>query len=156
MASRYSITTEGLEAGSTSASETLLLLKGAAAVKVEIVEWSASFDGITAAAVPINVSIKRGSSTAAGTGSAATEEKWDPDNPTANCVGLHSYSAEPTYAGQPLQAVYVHPQGGIYTWQRNGGPGSGIVLDNATSSFIGLQVNTTAAVNTLATVVWDE
>ena len=130
------------------------MLKGVTSVKPRITEWSVSFDGASATAIPVNVSIKRGSSTAAGTSSAATEEKWDPDNPSANAVGLTSFSAEPTYTGQPLQSVYVHPQGGLYTWQAP--PGREIVVDNATSSFIGLVVNTTAAVNVLATLCWEE
>ena len=155
MPSFYSITTEGLEAGSTAGAETLLMLKGVAAVKAKIIEWSCSFDGVSATAVPVNVSIKRGNSTSDGTNSAATEELWDPDYPAANCPGFHSFSAEPTYVGQPLQSVYVHPQGGSYTWQAPR-PGAELTLDNTTASFLAIVVNTTAAVNALAHIVWEE
>lgn len=150
MASIFSVTTEGEEALAAATAETVVQLTGANAVKAKIVEWGVSFDGTSATAEPVRIRVLR--QTTAGTASAATEAKWDPDNPTANCTAFHSFTAEPT-ASDVLADYEVHPQAGIAIQYPLGRE---ITLDSATSSRIGIEVTAPAIVNAVAYLVWEE
>lgn len=150
MASVYSVTTEGEEALAAATAETVVQLTGAAGVKAKLVEWGISFDGTSATAAPVVVRLLR--QTTAGTASAATEVKWDPDAPTANVTSFHSFSAEPT-AGEVLATYNVHPQTGIVVQYPYGREPT---IDNATSSRLGLEVTAPAIVNATAYIVWEE
>lgn len=150
----YSITTEGEEALAAATAETLLIVAGATSRKGRILAFELSFDGVTSGAEPVQGRIRRGNSASQGTSTAATEEKHDPDDPTAALTGFHSFTAEPTYTGQPLREFEVHPQGGQYG-DKITVPGPW-VLDDATNSFIGLVVTAPATVNVLASVQWEE
>jgi hemolysin activation/secretion protein len=149
MASVYSVTTETEEALTTSV-ETVLQLRGSSAVKAKILQWSISFDGVSATGEPVRVRLLR--QTTDGTGAAASEVPWDPDNPTANCTALNTFSAEPT-AGDVIEEHLVHPQAGIIMQYPLGREP---VLDNASTSRIGIDVLAPAAVNACATLVWEE
>jgi hypothetical protein len=146
----YSVVTETEEALTTSV-ETVLQLRSASTVKPRITGFGIAFDGVTAAAEPVRVRVLR--QTTDGTGSAATEAAWDPDNPTANCTAFHTFSAEPT-AGDVLLEKHVHPQGG--SWDMQFPLGREIVLDNATTSRLGIDVLAPAAVNVTAYLCWEE
>lgn len=150
MASVYSVTTESEEALTTSV-ETVLQLRGAAAVKAKVVQWSVSFDSTSASAEPVRVRLLR--QTTDGTGTGATEVAWDPDNPTANCAALHTFSGTEPTAGDVLEEHLVHPQGGLVIQYPLGREPT---LDNATTSRIGIDVLAPAAVNVCATLVWEE
>lgn len=149
MFSIYSVTTETEEALTTSV-ETVLQLRGAAAVKPRIREWSITFDGISATAEPVRVRLLR--QTTDGTATGASEVKWDPDSPAANCTAFHTFTAEPT-AGDVLWEGHVHPQAGIHIQYPLG---CEPVLDDATTSRIGIDVLAPAAVNCCASMVWSE
>ncbi len=151
MASIYSITTEGEEALTAATLETLLQLRGATTVKAKIVKWGVSFDGVSATEAPVVVRLLR--QTTDGTSSAATEVAWDPDNPTANCTGFHSHTAEPT-PGEVLETYEVHPQGGCLIVEYP--PGREPVVDNATSSRIAIDATAPSAVNAVAFLVFEE
>jgi hypothetical protein len=151
MASVYSITTEGEEALAAATAETLLQLNGVATCKAKVVQWSVSFDGVSATAEPVQVKLLRQTSTGAS-GSAASEIKWDPDNPTALLIGLHSFGTNPT-AGDVLEHYEVHPQAGIVIQYPLGREPT---IDNATSSKLGIEVTSPAVVNAVATLVWEE
>lgn len=151
MPSVYSATTEGEEALAAATAETLIALLGATTCKAKIIEWGVSFDGTSTTAAPIVVRLVR--ATVDGTGSAATEKPWDPDAPTAACQAKHSYSAEPTKESQALGEWEVHPQGGLVIQYPLGRE---IVLDNATTSILCIEVTAPAVVNALAYVVWEE
>ena len=151
MPSKYSITTEGEEALGAATAETVLQLRGSTATKAAVAEVSVSFDGTTAGNAPAVVRLLRQSTD--GTATAATEVPWDPDNPTANVTGHHSFSAEPT-AGDVLATWEVHPQGGVLLVQW--APGEGPIVDNATSSRIGLEVTAPDVVNCVAYLAWWE
>lgn len=151
MASVYSITTEGEEALAAATAETLLQLNGVATCKAKIIQWSVSFDGTSATSAPVLVKLLRQTSTGAS-GSAASEVKWDPDNPTALLVGLHSFGTNPS-AGDVLEYHEVHPQGGIVIQYPLGREPT---IDNATSSKIGIEVTAASTVNAVATLVWEE
>lgn len=145
----YKITTEGEEALAAATAETVLLLAGSTAGKARLTEVALGFDGVTSTAEPVQWKVKRGNSASQGTSSAATEEKEDPDDATAANTGFHSFSGEPTYTGQPLAHGEVHPMGG---WMRV--PVS-LVVDDATNSFLGLELTAPAIVNVAAEMRWE-
>jgi hypothetical protein len=150
MADVYSITTEAEEA-LTTAAETVLQLRGVTTRKGRIVSWGISFDGATATDAPAQVRLLF--QTTDGTASAATEVPLDGDAPAALITGFHSFSAEPT-AGGVIEHHQVHPQGGNLI--REYPPGREPVLDNATTSRIGIEVTAAAAVNAVAWLMWEE
>lgn len=150
MGSVYSITGEAEEALAAATAETVLQLVGHASVKARIVEWGVSFDGVSAVAEPIRIRLVR--QTTAGTATGASEVMWDPDNPTASCLGFHSFSAEPTY-GDILVDMDVHPQAGIVMQYPLGREP---VIDNSTTSRLGLVVTAPAIVNAAAWLAWEE
>lgn len=146
----YSITTEGEEALAAATAETLLQLRGATTVKAKIIEWGVSFDGVSVTAEPVRVRVLR--QTSDGTGSAATEAKWDADDPAAGCTGFHSFSAEPA-AGEVLVDMEVHPQAGVLIQYPLGRE---IILDDAATSRLGIEVTAPAVVNAVGHLVWEE
>lgn len=150
MASVYSVTTEGEEALGAATAETILQLRGVAAVKAKVIEWGVAFDGVSATAEPVRIRVLRQTST--GTATAATEVPWDPDNPTANVISFHSFTAEPT-AGSVLVDTEVHPQSGIIVQYPLGRE---ITIDNATTSKLGIECTAPAAVNVVGYIVWEE
>lgn len=148
---KYTITTEAEEALTAATAETLLIVAGATTRKAKITGYGVSFDGVSSTAEPVQVLIKRGNSASQGTSTAATEEKLDPDSPTAACTGFHSFTAEPTYTGQTIYRYVIHPQGGVLIER-----GLEIMLDDATNSFIGIEVTAPAVVNATAWMEWEE
>lgn len=147
----YAATTEGEEALAAATEETLVQLRGATGTKARIIAWGISFDGVTADAAPVVVELRR--QTTDGTFSAATEAKFDPDDPTALCSAFHSQSAAPTQSDR-LEAIEVHPQGGLFI--REYPPGREPVLDNLSTSRIGIVATAPAAVNAVAWIQWAE
>lgn len=149
----YSITTEGEEALAAATAETLLLVAGNATVRMAIYRYSFAFDGTTSTAEPVVVRIKRGNSASQGVSSAATEEKFDPADPSSPSAGFHSFTAgnEPTYTGQALHIIEVHPQGGWYEWIARD-ESDMLILEASTNSFIGIEATAPAIVNAVATM----
>jgi hypothetical protein len=152
---KFSITGEAEEALAAATAETVLLLAGHASVWARIREMSLAFDGTSATAAPVEIKVKRGNSASQGTSTAATEEKWLPDSPGALATGFHSFTAEPTYTGQPLMHQNIHPQGGLWVWKAIDDADS-IWLDNDANSFIGIEVTAPAVVNVAAWLSWIE
>lgn len=151
MSSVYSATTEGEEALGAATAETVIQLRGATVVKARIIEWGVSFDGVSVTGEPVRIRLLR--QTTDGTATGATEALWDdPDAPAANCTAFHSFTAEPT-AGSVLADYNVHPQAGIVIQYPLGREP---VLDNATTSRIGIECTAPAAVNAAAYIVWEE
>lgn len=150
MASVYSVTTETEEAVGAATVETLVQLIGHAVVKAKVIEWGVSFDGVTANNDPVRIRVLR--QTTAGTRSSAVEVNWDPDNPTANCLSFHTFSAEPT-ASDVLVEMQCHPQAGVMVQYPLGRE---ITLDNSTASRLGIDVLAPQAVNASAWMVWEE
>ena len=149
MASVFSVTTETEEALTTSV-ETVLQLRGHASVKAKLVEWGIAFDSTSASAEPVRVRLLR--QTTDGTATAASEVKWDPDNPTALVTAFHTFTAEPT-AGDVLMETHVHPQAGIVIQYPLGREP---VIDNDATSRLAVDVLAPAAVNATAYLVWEE
>lgn len=153
MGTVYAGTTEGEEALAAATAETIMQLRGATAVKAKIVAWGVSFDGATATDAPVMVRLLR--QTSDGTGTGATEALLsDPDGPTANCAFLHSFSSTEPSAGDVLEVYEVHPNGGSLV--REYPPGREPVLDNATTSRIGIDCLAGATVNVVGFLHWEE
>lgn len=148
----YSATVEGEEAIAASTAETILQLRGATTTKAKIVAWGISFDGTSSTDAPVTVRLLR-QSTDGASSSAATEVPLDPDSPTAACTAFHSFSSTEPTAGDVIEIHQVHPQGGNLV--REYPPGREPILDNATSSRIGIEVNG-PAVNASAFIMWEE
>lgn len=151
MAGIYTITTEGLE-GVTTATETILQLKGATASKGALVAWGISFSGIDPVGAPIQVDLLR--QTTAGTNAGAAEVQLDADDAAPGITGFTSFSAEPT-AGAVLEQYWIHPQGGNMV--REYPPGREPMIAKAATDYLALRVvSPGAAVNVLAWMQWEE
>lgn len=147
----YTITTEGLE-GVTTATETILQLKGVTSDKAHLVAWGISFSGIDPVGAPIQVDLLR--QTTAGTNSGAAEVPLDADEGTPGVTGFTSFTVEPT-AGAVLEQYWIHPQGGMLI--REYPPGREPTIAKSASDYLGLRVVTPgAAVNVLAWMQWEE
>lgn len=90
--------------------KTVLQLVAAANHRVKILGWSASFDGISPTAEPVQVRMLR--QTTAGTMTALTPTKRDDSiADTLLTTAQHTATVEPT-AGDLLEGLEVHPQSG--------------------------------------------
>jgi hypothetical protein len=146
----YSATTEGEEAITTSA-ETLLQLRGATTTTGLVVAFGVSFDFETDGNGVARVRLLRQSTD--GTASTATEVPHDPNKPAALVTAHHSFTAEPT-AGDVLMDFHVNLQGLPFIYQFP--PGQEPVIDDATSSRLGIEVTATDACNAAAWITWAE
>lgn len=153
MSAGYTATTEGSEALAAATAETVIQLRGATTTNARIRRWWVSFDGVTAAAVPVTVRLLR--QTTDGTGSAATEVKLDPGSVAAACAALHSFSAEPT-AGEVIESHFVKADGGGLVIEYPDIYEDSPILGAATTSRIGIEVTAAAVVNVLAGIQWLE
>jgi len=132
------------EAVATAATETLIQVVTGATRKAKIKEWSVSFDGIDATKTPIRVDLLR--QTTAGTASALTLVKNDPDDPAVIATAQKTFTVEPT-AGDILWSSYISPAGGFDRVQLP--LGEEIVVD--VSERIGLRVVVPSGSNCNAT-----
>jgi len=141
------ITTEGEEAVAATTAETLLQFRGVTTLKVEVFEIALSADYTTDATGVVSWSLLYQSSD--GTGSGATEIAGDPDDPTPAITGFTSFSAEPSTTSTIMEGIFNCNGGSDYRYYAEG---DGITLDSATSSRIGLVVNSDKACNMKATL----
>lgn len=120
------------------------LLHVGAGVRVRLLEWGVSFDGVTASDVPVLVQVI--TQTTAGTGTTATPVPRDPAiTLAAQSVARHSFSAEPTL-GDILESHYVSPNGGLLVMQYP--PGQEPVSAGGAAEYIGIRATApTSAVN---------
>lgn len=102
------------ESVAAATAETLLQIVAPTNARVAIKEWGISFNGVTAADAPVDVDIMR--QTTAGTASAFTPLKFDPDAPAARSTALTLFTAEPT-ASDILMTYQVTPTGGLFVIQ---------------------------------------
>lgn len=130
--------------------KTLLQVVAAANHRIKIVEWSISFQGITATGAPILVEVLR--QTTAGTTSALTPRKLDDSaDETLQVTARHDASAEPTDGGLVLYTELVHPQTG-YTWFAP--VGREILIGGGDR--LGLRVTAGASIDAIARMVGEE
>jgi len=145
MSRQYTITTEGEEALAAATAETVVQARGTTATKAKCFGFGVSMDSTSASAEPALVQVMR--QTTDGTASAATEAKWDADDPAAGVTGFHTFTAEPT-SGEVLREFELHPTGVPYSEERS--LGREWVMDDAATSRIGIKVTAPAAVNVTA------
>lgn len=97
---------------SVAASKTLTLVQIAtgATRRAKIKEWGISFDGVDATKIPAQVDLLR--QTTAGTASALTLVKVNPNSPAAIATAQQTFTAEPT-AGDVIWSEFITPAGGF-------------------------------------------
>lgn len=138
-----------------TALKTMCQLATPATTRAEIIEWSVSFNGTSASAVPALVQLNR--QTSAGTGGVAgTAFQQDLADPTAGVTVLTgplaaTWTAEPT-AGSIVSQDYYTPVGLGPAWQYP--LGRGIVVP--ISARIAIVVTVPVAVNCAGHIVWNE
>ena len=108
----YSFTTEGIEALASGSAETILSMVNATGSIARLVEMGVSFDGITASDVPVVVELCLSSEATAGAFSAATVRQLRGATRTAEAIGRHSYTAEPTVL-TVVKEWSIRPDGGV-------------------------------------------
>lgn len=124
---------------------------------ITLVSWSISFDGVSATAEPVIVSLIDTTGTAASVSSYTPDAYSDPNAPASLCVGGATAtginaSAEGTLTTtRVLEVVEVPPTSGIVI-QYPLGREPGI----AVSHHLRLRANAPANVNALASIVWEE
>ncbi len=130
---------------------TLLELVAPAGLRLQIVQWSVSFNGTSATQAPITVQLIR--KTVAGTGGTAeAEAAWDEANGVALGAVTSMHTGEGTVGGI-MEQIFVHPQSGIVVQYP---PDSWPVV--ALNGIIALRYITPAAVapEATASLVWNE
>lgn len=113
MSSLFSVNVVGEQLAANTA-ETALQVVAAANKGLEVVRWSVSFNGVSAADAPVRVELLRLSS--AGTSSAFTPLKLDPASDAALATARTAHTAEPTVA-DILETYQVTPYGGLLVMQ---------------------------------------
>jgi len=104
----YSINVTG-EAIAASTVETVLQVVAGATKPVRLSRWGISFNGVDVTDQPVRVELLR--LTSAGTSSAYTPKKLDPNSEASIAQGRTAHTAEPT-ADDVLEVHYVSPAGG--------------------------------------------
>lgn len=108
---RFSISTEGTEVALVAATaKTVLSAKAATNVRLKLLGWGVFFDGVSATAEPVQVSLQR--QTTDGTSTSVTARKTTTASETVQATAGKNFSAEPT-SGDILEVKEVHPQQGF-------------------------------------------
>lgn len=130
---------------------------GDADVVARLVEFSISFNGVSATQEPILVKLRQ--ITATGTGTACTEVAVQRTGKTApQCQAKHTLTAEPTMvATVALGQWYVHPQGGLLVVQYPLGR-EPVICDGSASQGLALELTSASGVTPKAAthLIWDE
>lgn len=132
-----------------STAKTMTQLSTPSTARAKIKYFVITFDGATSTAIPVTAEILL--QTTAGTASALTPVAEDQTQPAALCTAQHTFTVEPT-AGTVMFRFFVHPQGGMFTfqWPLGDEPRIGV------SSRIGLRVTAPAIVNCTGWVTYEE
>lgn len=139
----------------TAARKTVIQVATPAAIAIDIVGIDITFDGVSASAVPVLVTLERQAS--AGTGGVALTAGWgpnpiDPSVPATTCTVLKG----PWATTEPvLTSVYkawrISPTSGLsYLFPLGQEP------KVPASSWVALTVTPAAAVNATATITWTQ
>jgi hypothetical protein len=146
----YTATWSGVTTG--TALHTMCQIATPATTRCEVIEWSVSFNGTSASALPLKVLLGR--QTTAGTGTAFTSLQQDLGDPAGVVTVLTAHSAEPTAPATYIYSDYFTPVGLGPAWQYP--LGRGIVLP--VSARLGVVVDATggAAVSCSGHITWNE
>lgn len=149
MRATYSIATSAAAAYGVAASRTLLAVKGGAAFGVELLEWSVSFDGTSAAGIPCLVELCYLTAAGAGTPVAVTPVQTGGRTIAHGATVGQNYSAEPTTL-TVIKSMLLTPNGG--TWAEQLPPDAR--PDSAINEGFAIRLSTPAAVNARGTLDW--
>jgi hypothetical protein len=141
----------------TADTSSIMEVLGDADVRAVLVEFSISFNGVSATQAPILVKLRQ--ITATGTGTACTEVAVQRTGKTApQCQAKHTLTVEPTMvATVALGQWYVHPQGGMLVMQYPLGR-EPVICDGVAAQGLALELTSAAAVIPQAAchMTWDE
>lgn len=147
----YSINVTG-EAIAASTVETILQVVAGATKPVRLSRWGVSFNGVDVTDQPVRVELLR--LTSAGTSSAFTPLKLDPNSEAAIATARTAHTAEPV-AGDVLEVHYVSPAGGNLVEVYSAGyPDERVIV--APNGRLGIRVLAVDAVNVNAFLIFDE
>lgn len=146
----YTATWAGVTTG--TALHTMCQIATPAGTEAEVIEWSASFNGTSASALPLLVELGR--QTTAGTGTAFTPLRLDIGTAAATVTVLTAHTAEPTAPATYLYREYFTPVGLGPAWQYP--LGRGIVLPVSTRLAVVVDATGGAAVNCAGHITWVE
>ena len=116
MPAGYVVNTEAAEALAAATAETVLNVVNATNGLIRLVEFSISFDGVTATNVPVLVELCSCTQAGAGTSSSATITQIRGPTRTVQATAEHSYSVEPTVI-TVLKPYLIRPDGGLVVIQ---------------------------------------
>lgn len=105
---QYSVTVTG-EAVAAATVETILQVVAGASKPLWLSRWGISFNGADVTKTPVRVELLR--LTSAGSSSAFTPLRLDPNSEAAMATARTAHTAEPT-AGDVLEVHYITPAGG--------------------------------------------
>lgn len=125
-------------------------LGSSSTVRIRIIEWSVTFDGVTASAIPVKVEVGRFSA-AVTTATTFTIDKVDPADGTAATVAKHSTTAEGAGTADDVKIFRIPPTGG-YVMQYPLGREWVMAL----STFWRIRCTAAAGVNATFHVTWEE
>lgn len=148
MSDLFGIQSTGTVALAAATAKTAVQLLSPTNHRVKVIGWGVFFDGVTAAAAPVQVRLLR--QTSAGTMTTGTPVKLSPRSETLLTSGFTNATAEPTFS-DVLDLVMVHPQQG---YEIKFTPGQEIVLGGAER--IGIEITAPAIVNVRAKLLFEE
>lgn len=125
-------------------------LASSATERLKIVEWSVTFDGVTATAVPVKVEVGRFSA-AVTTATTFTVDKLDPADGAAGVTAKHSTTVEGAGTADDVLIYRIPPTGGFSIQYPLGREW---VI--AVSTFWRMRCTAPAGVNATFTVTWEE
>jgi hypothetical protein len=147
MKAGYSAETGAAVALAASTAKTVLTVIAPASFGVDLIGFEVSFDGVTAANIPVLVEVV--SYTTDGTGTAGTVNQVYGRTITPGFTTKYNYSAEPSGTVTSLYRNTITPNGGslYYDFPRDRTP------DTAVSTLIGIRCTAAQVVNVNATLV---
>lgn len=135
----------------TAGAKTALVVAAPAGHGLELIEWSISFDGVTASAVPATVDVGyltlAGAGTAGGSPPSPVQVRGKTTSGSAPTV-THNYTAEPT-TYVVLDSKFISPNGGVYVYGLPLGREWESEASGGTNKAFAIRVNVTANVNVL-------
>lgn len=143
------ITAEAEEAVASATVETLLQVRGVTTAKFELAYVTVTADQEATTEIEIGF-VEVLYQTSDGTATGATEVPGDPDDPTPQITGFHSFTGTEPTSGSFIDGGHIPLSGG--EWSRYWAEGDGPSIDNATSSRIGVRIITSAAINCYAAI----
>lgn len=148
---RYSVITPAAVALAAATPKTILNLIAPATFGIELIEYTISFDGVTAAAAPVLVEVCQSTQAGAGTpaGGPPTPTQYK-GRPIAHGITTgHGYTAEPTVL-TPIDQQLVDPYKGLFVFPIPDGDEFESDASGGTIKALAIRCNAPAIVNVRA------